>query len=69
MNEIDLDKSGTVDFFEFLSVARLVTQQTGEYRKSIVGIKVFLCRYICKKSIEKHVDLCNSKSAWRNRLV
>ncbi|CAB4001229.1 glutamic acid-rich isoform X2 [Paramuricea clavata] len=30
MNEIDLDKSGTVDFFEFLSVARLVTQQKGK---------------------------------------
>ncbi|XP_046853742.1 uncharacterized protein LOC124446901 [Xenia sp. Carnegie-2017] len=30
MNEIDLDNSGTVDFFEFLVVAKLVTQQEGK---------------------------------------
>lgn len=29
MSEIDTDESGTVDFFEFLSVARLVTQEKG----------------------------------------
>ena len=29
MAEVDTDHSGTVDFFEFLSVARLITQQQG----------------------------------------
>lgn len=30
MTETDTDNSGTIDFFEFLSVARLITQQEGE---------------------------------------
>ncbi|XP_028404971.1 uncharacterized protein LOC114527495 [Dendronephthya gigantea] len=30
MDEIDNDNSGTIDFFEFLTVARLVTQQKGK---------------------------------------
>ncbi|EDO28494.1 predicted protein [Nematostella vectensis] len=32
MLEVDVDSSGTVDFFEFLCVARLITQGKGEAR-------------------------------------
>lgn len=30
MDEVDNDHSGTIDFYEFLTVARLVTQQKGK---------------------------------------
>ena len=39
MSEIDQDKSGTVDFFEFLSVARLVTQQKGWFKYVFLKFK------------------------------
>lgn len=32
MLEVDIDDSGTVDFFEFLCVARLISQGKGEAR-------------------------------------
>jgi len=31
MLEVDIDDSGTVDFFEFLCVARLISQGKGTY--------------------------------------
>ena len=36
MHEVDTDRSGTVDFFEFLTVARLITQQKGIVAKPIL---------------------------------
>lgn len=32
MLEVDIDDSGTVDFFEFLCVARLISQGKGTYK-------------------------------------
>lgn len=32
MLEVDIDDSGTVDFFEFLCVARLISQGKGMYK-------------------------------------
>ena len=34
MLEVDIDDSGTVDFFEFLCVARLIAQGKGRYKAS-----------------------------------
>ena len=34
MLEVDVDDSGTVDFFEFLCVARLISQGKGMYKAS-----------------------------------
>lgn len=34
MLEVDIDDSGTVDFFEFLCVARLISQGKGAYKAS-----------------------------------
>ena len=34
MLEVDIDDSGTVDFFEFLCVARLISQGKGGYKSS-----------------------------------
>ena len=34
MLEVDIDDSGTVDFFEFLCVARLISQGKGRYKAS-----------------------------------
>ena len=34
MLEVDIDDSGTVDFFEFLCVARLIAQGKGMYKAS-----------------------------------
>ena len=33
MLEVDIDDSGTVDFFEFLCVARLISQGKGTLKK------------------------------------
>lgn len=41
MDEIDTDNSGTVDFFEFLSVARLVTQQKGKFSEHLLVTELF----------------------------
>ena len=34
MLEVDIDDSGTVDFYEFLCVARLISQGKGRYKVS-----------------------------------
>lgn len=34
MLEVDIDDSGTVDFYEFLCVARLISQGKGKYKVS-----------------------------------
>ena len=38
MLEVDIDDSGTVDFFEFLCVARLISQGKGNYKAAVVLI-------------------------------
>ena len=40
MLEVDIDHSGTVDFFEFLCVARLISQGKGAYKASAPGGKI-----------------------------
>lgn len=43
MLEVDIDDSGTVDFYEFLCVARLISQGKGKYKVSDRKIKEYIC--------------------------
>ena len=57
MLEVDIDDSGTVDFFEFLCVARLISQGKGTSKaSSVLGRK-----YTCKSRFMQRVNSRENK--------
>ena len=58
MLEVDIDDSGTVDFFEFLCVARLISQGKGTWEASVVVER----KSSCESRFMQHVNQIKSPS-------